>query len=97
MPLERPDVMEQLKAILCESLSIEDDRIFMEANLKQDLGCESTDALDIMFHIEKGFGIKQPPTKEDKARWFQECETVQDVYNYVLEHLDHKEPAASEA
>lgn len=94
MPLERPEVMEKLRNLLCSSLGIDQDQIFMEADLRTEFSFDSTDALDMMFKIEKEFDIKQPKTKEDKAVWFENCKTVHDLYSYIVANLP-QQPASS--
>jgi acyl carrier protein len=46
--------------VLVEALSVEEDDINPSATLQGDLGAESIDFLDIVFRLERRFGIKIP-------------------------------------
>ena len=45
---------------MVDALGIDDDEVTDEATLMGDLGAESIDFLDIVFRLEKAFGIKIP-------------------------------------
>ena len=53
-----PEIFEKVRATLCEALSVDEDEVTEEATLVGDLGAESIDFLDIVFRLEKAFGIK---------------------------------------
>ena len=46
--------------VLVEALNVEEDEIRPAATLQGDLGAESIDFLDIVFRLEREFGIKIP-------------------------------------
>jgi acyl carrier protein len=46
--------------VLREALSVDEDEITPTARLQKDLGAESIDFLDIVFRLEREFGIKIP-------------------------------------
>jgi acyl carrier protein len=46
--------------VLVQSLGVEEDDIVPSATLLRDLGAESIDFLDIVFRLEREFGIKIP-------------------------------------
>ena len=54
------EIYEKVKATLIDALGVDDDEITPNARLKADLGAESIDFLDIVFRLEKNFGIKIP-------------------------------------
>ena len=58
--LSREELFEKVQATLVEALSVEEDEVTEEATLTADLGAESIDFLDIVFRLEKEFGIKIP-------------------------------------
>lgn len=60
MPMTEPEIFEKVKETLVEALGVDEDEIKPEASLMGDLGAESIDFLDIIFRLEKGFGIKIP-------------------------------------
>ncbi|MHC4644714.1 MAG: acyl carrier protein [Planctomycetota bacterium] len=60
MPMSRDEIFEEVKKVLIDALGVDDDEITAEATLMGDLGAESIDFLDIVFRLEKSFGIKIP-------------------------------------
>jgi len=46
--------------VLVESLNVEEDELKLTATLQGDLGAESIDFLDIVFRLEREFGIRIP-------------------------------------
>ena len=53
-------IYEKVKESVDEALGIDDDEVTPNALLFDDLGAESLDLLDIVFRLEKEFGIKIP-------------------------------------
>ncbi|MCK6456148.1 MAG: acyl carrier protein [Phycisphaerae bacterium] len=60
MPLSREDVFAKVKEVLVDALGVDEDEVNEKATLTGDLGAESIDFLDIVFRLEKTFGIKIP-------------------------------------
>ena len=60
MAMSREQVLEQVKTVMVDALGVDDDEVKPEATLMGDLGAESIDFLDIVFRLEKAFGIKIP-------------------------------------
>jgi len=58
--MTRDEVYEKVKSVLVDALGVDDDEITPTAVIRDDLGAESIDFLDIMFRLEKSFGIKIP-------------------------------------
>lgn len=54
------EVFEKVRDSLVEALGVDDDEVQPSATLVGDLGAESIDFLDIVFKLEKGFGISVP-------------------------------------
>lgn len=57
---DRDEINKKVKECLVEALGVDDDEITPEARIMDDLGGESIDFLDIVFRLEKAFGIKIP-------------------------------------
>jgi acyl carrier protein len=53
-------VCERIKRVLTESLNVDDGEVTPAATLREDLGAESIDFLDIVFRLEREFGITIP-------------------------------------
>jgi acyl carrier protein len=60
MAMDREQVFELVKTVMVDALGVDDDEVKPEATLMGDLGAESIDFLDIVFRLEKAFGIKIP-------------------------------------
>ncbi len=52
------EVYEKVQEVLEDALGVDDDEVTKAATLVGDLGAESIDFLDIVFRLEKAFGIK---------------------------------------
>jgi acyl carrier protein len=60
MAMSREDIYEKVKGVLVDALGVDEDEVTPTAVIRDDLGAESIDFLDIMFRLEKTFGIKIP-------------------------------------
>jgi acyl carrier protein len=56
----RDEIFEKVKTALVDALGVDDDEVTSSATMVGDLGAESIDFLDIVFRLEKAFGIKIP-------------------------------------
>lgn len=54
------EVFGKVKEALVDALGVDDDEVTEEATMVGDLGAESIDFLDIVFKLEKSFGISIP-------------------------------------
>jgi acyl carrier protein len=60
MVMSRDEIFGQVQEVMVDALGVDDDEVKTEATLMGDLGAESIDFLDIVFRLEKAFGIKIP-------------------------------------
>lgn len=60
MVLTRDEIFEKVQAVLVDALGVDEEEVTPKATLMADLGAESIDFLDIVFRLEKAFGIKIP-------------------------------------
>jgi len=60
MAMSRDEILQKVREVLVDALGVDDDEVTTEAALMSDLGAESIDFLDIVFRLEKTFGIKIP-------------------------------------
>jgi acyl carrier protein len=60
MAISQDEVFQEVRDVLVDALGVDDDEITTQATLMGDLGAESIDFLDIVFRLEKAFGIKIP-------------------------------------
>ncbi len=97
MPMSEAEVFEKVKETLVDALGVDDDEVKPGATLTGDLGAESIDFLDIVFRLEREFGIKIPRGELFPESIFQgDPELVQDgrVTPKGLEELRSKMPFA---
>jgi acyl carrier protein len=60
MAMSRDEIFKEVQGVLVDALGVDDDEVTTDASLTGDLGAESIDFLDIVFRLEKAFGIKIP-------------------------------------
>lgn len=60
MALSRDEVYAKVKGVLVDALGVDEEEIKPDAVIRDDLGAESIDFLDIQFRLEKAFNIKIP-------------------------------------
>ena len=59
--MTRTEIEEKVRNFLIEDLEIEEEKIFDDAKLKDDMGIDSLDFVDIMVIVERNFGFKIKP------------------------------------
>jgi acyl carrier protein len=60
MTMTKDEVYMKVSTTLVEALNVDADEVKPDAKLQGDLGAESIDFLDIVFRLEREFGIKIP-------------------------------------
>ena len=75
--MTRTEIEEKVKAFLIDDLEIEEENIFPEAKLKEDMGIDSLDYVDIVVIVEKNFGFKIKP--EEMAN----VKTLSQFHDYI--------------
>jgi acyl carrier protein len=91
------EIYQKVSATLVEALNVEEDEIQPTSTLQGDLGAESIDFLDIVFRLEREFGIKIPRNELFPESIFQgDPEFVQNgkVTQKGLDELRQKMPFA---
>ena len=59
--MNKVEIEEKVKAFLIEELEVDEERIAPEALLKDDIGIDSLDFVDIVVIVERTFGFKIKP------------------------------------
>lgn len=80
--MNRQDIENKVKDFLIDDLEIEEEKIVPGALLKEDIGIDSLDFVDIVVIVEKNFGFKIKP--EEMA----EVKTIDDFYNYIDDRIN---------
>jgi acyl carrier protein len=91
------EIYAKVSATLVEALNVDEDEVKPTSTLQGDLGAESIDFLDIVFRLEREFGIKIPRGELFPESIFQgDPEFVQNgrVTEKGLEELRTKMPFA---
>ncbi len=68
---------DKVKEIIVEELGVEPGDVTLEANLADDLGADSLDAVELIMALEDEFELK---ISDDAAQEFQ---TVQQIVDYI--------------
>ena len=71
------DMLEKMKTIIAEQLSVDADSIQADSNFKEDLGADSLDLFELVMALEEEFGVEIP--SED----LESIATVNDVMEYL--------------
>ena len=58
MAMSRDEIYSKVQAVLVDALGVDEDEVKPDAVIRDDLGAESIDFLDIVFRLEKAFNIK---------------------------------------
>lgn len=80
--MERKEIEEKVRDFLIEDLEVEEEKIVPEARLKEDVGIDSLDFVDIVVIVEKNFGFKIKP--EEMVGVI----TLNDFYDYIDKKLN---------
>lgn len=81
--MERSEIEERVRAFLIDELEIDEDKIFPEAKLKDDMGIDSLDFVDIVVIVEKNFGFKIKPEE------MQGVDTFSKFCDYIESKVGH--------
>ena len=79
------EIIEKIHNFLAEEFEVETEKLIPEANLKETLGLDSLDYIDLVVVIEKNFAFKVKP--ED----FIGILTLQNFCDYVVSRVNSKE------
>src|SRR5580698_2748247 len=55
MSMSREEIYKKVQGVLVDALGVDDDEVTPKSTLREDLGAESIDFLDIVFRLEKAF------------------------------------------
>ena len=70
---------EQIREIICKQLELEESDVTMETNIRDDLGADSLDLVDLAISLEDEFEVEVPDNALEKF------ETVGDIVRYIEE------------
>jgi acyl carrier protein len=67
--------------IIVEQLGVSEEDVTMEAHFIDDLGADSLDLVELIMAMEEEFSLEISDEDAEKIQ------TVQDVVNYITEHM----------
>ena len=70
-------MLEKMKEIIADQLSVSEDEVTLEASFKEDLDADSLDLFELVMALEEEYDVEIP--SDDLA----ELNTVADVINYL--------------
>lgn len=75
--MDRSEIEEKVNAFLIDELEIDEEKLKPEALLKEQLGIDSLDFVDIVVIVEKQFGFKIKPEEMKTVK------TLGQFYDYI--------------
>ena len=82
--MERTEIEQKVRAFLIDDLEINEDKVFPESRLKEDMGIDSLDYVDIVAVVLSTFGIKVNIEKMKAVK------TLSQFIDYLEEELKQK-------
>jgi len=70
-------MFEQIRAIICEQLDLEEDAVTMDSDILEDFEADSLDLADLIMTMEDEFHLEVPDEEIEKFH------TVGDIVRYV--------------
>jgi len=80
--MEIQDIAQKITAFLVDELEIEEEKISPEARLKEDLGIDSLEVVDVAVLVDKEFGFKMKPEE------FRAAKTFGEFCNYISSRVN---------
>jgi acyl carrier protein len=78
MAVTKDEVYNKVRTALVDALGVDEDEVTPQATMVGDLGAESIDFLDIVFKLEKAFGIEIPRKELSPEDILTNADFVQD-------------------
>lgn len=72
MPTKRP-IEDRLRDIIVESLIVDETEVTLHSNLREDLGADSLDLVELGLRIEEAFDFEVTDEDGDKLVTFEDC------------------------
>jgi acyl carrier protein len=82
--MEKDELLQKIKVIVADKLSIGEDQVTEEASFIDDLGADSLDTVELVMALEDEFDMDIPDEDAEKLT------TVGNAMEYVLGHLGKK-------
>ena len=70
-------MLEKMNEMIADQLSVDEDKITLESNFKEDLDADSLDLFELVMSLEEEYGVEIPSEDLEKIL------TVNDVIKYL--------------
>ena len=80
--MQNEDIILKINQLLIDEIEIDENQITPSADLKNDLGIDSLDFVDLFVIIENNFGFKM------KADEMAEVKSLNDFYQYIIQRVN---------
>ena len=79
--MDREEIFAKVKALIVEQLGVDEDKVTIEANFREDLEADSLDLVELIMAFEEEFGGE---ISDEEA---QEITTVGQAVNYMAKQV----------
>ena len=79
--MTRDQVIEQVNRVVAEEFEAEPEVLVAESRLREEIGLDSLDAVDLVISLELAFGFRIP---EEEIKGIR---TLGDIYGRILAHV----------
>lgn len=83
MVMDEKNIAAKVNAALCDEFELDEAKMLPEASIRNDLGLDSLDIVDMVIVLEKAFGVKLKK-KEDLVK----IQTLGDIHAYIARLQD---------
>ncbi len=79
--MDREEIFAKVKGLIVEQLGVDENKVTLEANFREDLEADSLDLVELIMAFEEEFGGE---ISDEEA---QEITTVGQAVDYLVKHL----------
>ena len=75
--MDREEILDKVKSVIVDQLTVEEDDVTEEASFVDDLGADSLDIVELVMALEEEFGVSIPDEEAENIK------TVGDAVSYI--------------
>lgn len=76
--MDRAEIEKTIKTFLVDELEVDEEKITPEASLKDDLGIDSLEVVDVVVLVEENFGLRMKPEDFKTVKTYGEfCDFIE--------------------
>ena len=88
----RDEIESGVREVIARCMDLETDEVKNDDLMKEDIGCDSFDCVELVMELEKEFGINIPDNEVDAAAGW----TVSELCDYVEERLKERKKRSAD-